>query len=452
MIDPDFAKKQLTLLTREWYMHPNGQIPAYEWDLSDVNPPVHAWVAWRIYKIDKKMTGHADKLFLERIFQKLLLNFTWWVNRKDRDGRNVFQGGFLGLDNIGIFDRSSPPVGHLEQTDGTSWMGMYCLNMLKIAVELALDNPAYEDIASKFFEHFLYIANAMNRLGSKDISLWNQEDGCYYDALHLPSGDTQPLKIRSMVGLIPLFAIETIEKDVLEQLSDFTRRMKWFIEHRKDLIQNLYCDTSQGGTMYRISIVNNNQLRLILEKLLDENEFLGPFGIRSLSKFHEKNPYVFIADGHEYCVSYEPAESSSDMFGGNSNWRGPVWFPVNFLIIETLQKFHYFLGDEFKVEFPTGSGNKMTLWEVSQELSRRLLKIFLKDESRNRPVFGGVKKFQTDPHWKDYIFFYEYFHGDSGAGLGASHQTGWTGLVAKLFQQFGEYQLQNRKPQFNEHS
>lgn len=441
LIDPDFAKKQLTLLTREWYMHPNGQIPAYEWDLSDVNPPVHAWVAWRIYKIDKKMTGHADKLFLERIFQKLLLNFTWWVNRKDRDGRNVFQGGFLGLDNIGIFDRSSPPVGHLEQTDGTSWMGMYCLNMLKIVIELALDNPAYEDIASKFFEHFLYIANAMNRLGGKDISLWNQEDGCYYDALHLPSGDTQPLKIRSMVGLIPLFAIETIEKDVLEQLPDFTRRMKWFMEHRKDLIQNLYCDTSQGGTMQRISIVNNDQLRLILEKLLDENEFLGPFGIRSLSKFHEKNPYVFIADGHEYCVSYEPAESSSDMFGGNSNWRGPVWFPVNFLIIESLQKFHYFLGDKFKVEFPTGSGNKLTLWEVSQELSQRLLKIFLKDKSRNRPVFGGVQKFQTDPHWKDYILFYEYFHGDSGAGLGASHQTGWTGLVAKLFQQFGEYQL-----------
>ncbi|MHA2296820.1 MAG: MGH1-like glycoside hydrolase domain-containing protein [Candidatus Hodarchaeales archaeon] len=442
MIDPDFAKKQLLLLTREWYMHPNGQIPAYEWNFSDVNPPVHAWAAWRIYKIEKKMHGRGDKNFLERVFQKLLLNFTWWVNRKDRDGKNVFQGGFLGLDNIGVFDRSRPlPTGgHLEQADGTSWMAFYCLEMLKIALELALNKPVYEDIASKFFEHFLYIVKAMYHLGENGtLSLWNEEDGFYYDVLHFPSGGFLPLKVRSMVGLIPLFAVETIERDILDKLPDFTRRMTWFLEHRKDLAQNVTCDRKDSEEHLLLSIVNPGQLKSILEKLLDEKEFLGPFGIRSLSKIHKKRPYVFVVDGKENKVFYEPAESSSGMFGGNSNWRGPIWFPVNFLLIEALQKYHHFFRDDIKIEYPKGTKIEMNLWEVSQEISKKLLGIFLKDKSGKRPVFGNKRKFQKDPHWQDYILFYEYFNGDNGAGIGASHQTGWTGIIAKLLQQIGEY-------------
>ncbi|MEN3333285.1 MAG: hypothetical protein V7641_2650 [Blastocatellia bacterium] len=441
LVDPDFAKEQLILLLREWYMHPNGQLPAYEWAFGDVNPPVHAWAAWRVYKIDKKRTGRGDTRFLERIFQKLLLNFTWWVNRKDTEGRNVFQGGFLGLDNIGVFDRSAPlPTGgHLEQADGTSWMGMYCLNMLAIALELAQDNPAYEDMASKFWEHFLYIANAINHLGDDNVRLWNAEDGFYYDVLCLPSGDGHPMQVRSMVGLIPLFAVETLEPEMLNRLPAFKRRLEWFIDHRKDLIGNVACMRTPGKEARRmLSIVDRDQLRRVLKVMLDENEFLSPYGIRALSRYHLDHPYVLGAGGVEHTVSYEPAESSSGLFGGNSNWRGPIWFPVNFLIIEALQKYHHYLGEDYKVECPTGSGQMLMLWEVAAELSRRLTRIFLQDEQGRRPVYGGIEKFQSDPHWRDLILFHEYFHGDSGAGIGASHQTGWTGLVAKLIQQSGE--------------
>jgi hypothetical protein len=445
MIDPEFAKRQLDRLTREWYMHPNGQLPAYEWAFSDVNPPVHAWAAWRIYQIEQKMYGRADKHFLERVFQKLLLNFTWWVNRKDAEGNNVFQGGFLGLDNIGVFDRSKelPTGGHLNQADGTSWMAMYCLNMLTIALELAKYNSTYEDIASKFFEHFLYIADAMNGIGKTEIDLWDEEDGFYYDALFLPSGKHFPMKVRSMVGLIPLFAVTTLEPETLRKLPNFKRRMEWFIHNRPDLKENVACMETPGiGARRLLAIAYREKLRRILQKLLDEKEFLSPYGIRSLSKFHAEHPYILAINGHEYRVDYEPAESTTGLFGGNSNWRGPVWFPVNYLIIESLQKFHYYLGDDFKVECPTGSGQMMNLWEVATELSKRLTQLFLQDESKRRPVYGGLETFQTDPHWQNLILFHEYFHGDNGAGLGASHQTGWTGIVAKLIQQYGEYSSQ----------
>ena len=449
MIDPDFAKRQLTRLTREWYMHPNGQLPAYEWNFSDVNPPVHAWAAWRVYKIEQKMYGRSDKLFLERVFQKLLLNFTWWVNRKDVTGKNVFQGGFLGMDNIGVFDRNMklPTDGYLQQSDGTSWMGMYSLNMLAIALELAKDNSAYEDIASKFFEHFLYIANAMNRMGENKTGLWDESDGFYYDMLHLPDDGDVLLKVRSLVGLVPLFAVETLEPETLEQLPGFKKRMEWFVNNRPDLRQNVGCMESPGIGARRLLAIcykppgggeQQNKLRRILERMLDENEFLSPYGIRSVSKYHQEHPYCLKLNEEEYNIDYEPAESTNAMFGGNSNWRGPIWFPINYLIIESLQKFHYYLGDDFKIDFPTGSGNKMNLWEVAQELSKRLIKIFLQ-ESGKRPVYGDLENFQTDPNWQEFILFHEYFHGDNGAGLGANHQTGWTGLVAKLIQQCGEY-------------
>ncbi len=450
MIDPDFAKRQLILLTREWYMHPNGQIPAYEWAFGDVNPPVHAWAAWRIYNIERKIYGQEDRLFLERVFQKLLLNFTWWVNRKDSEGKNVFEGGFLGLDNIGVFDRSAqlPTGGHLEQADGTSWMGMYCLNMLAIALELAKDNPSYEDIASKFYEHFIYIADAMNIIGGEEAGLWDEEDGFYYDVLHLPDGRYHPLKVRSMVGLIPLFAVQTLEQETLRRLPGFKSRLEWFIENRPELRKNVACMRTPGmGERRLLSIVNQDKLRKILRRMLNEKEFLGPYGIRAVSRYHAEHPYVFDINGHEYRVDYEPAESTSGLFGGNSNWRGPIWFPVNFLLIESLQKFHYYLGDNYKVECPTGSGKEMTLWEVATELSNRLMKIFLKDPSGRRPVYGGSERFQTDPNWGDHILFYEYFHGDNGAGIGASHQTGWTGAVAKLVQQYGEYHMQQKAPE-----
>lgn len=441
MVDPDFAKKQLDVLTREWYMHPNGQIPAYEWDFSDVNPPVYAWAAWRVYNIEQKMYGRADKHFLERVFQKLLLNFTWWVNRKDVAGRNVFQGGFLGLDNIGVFDRSSqlPTGGYIAQSDGTSWMGMYCLNMLALALELAKSNSAYEDIASKFFEHFLYIADAMNHIGETNAELWDEEDGFYYDVLHLPDKQNLKLKVRSMVGLIPLFAVETLEPETLNQLPGFKKRMEWFISNRPDLKQNVACMETPGiGAIRLLAIVYRGKLKRILQKLLDETEFLGDYGIRALSKFHNNHPYIFHINGCEFRVDYEPAESSNNLFGGNSNWRGPVWFPVNYLIIESLRKFHHYLGDDFKIECPTGSGQEMTLAEVATELSQRLARIFLKDSAGNRPVYGEIEKFQTDTHWRDLILFYEYFHGDNGAGLGASHQTGWTGLVAEMIHICGD--------------
>ncbi|MGF1514238.1 MAG: glucosidase [Elainellaceae cyanobacterium] len=452
IIDPEFAKKQLDIMTREWYMHPNGQLPAYEWAFGDVNPPVHAWATWRVYQIDRKQTGKGDRQFLERVFQKLLLNFTRWVNRKDADGNNAFEGGFLGLDNIGVFDRSAalPTGGYMEQSDGTSWMGMYCLNMLTIALELALENPVYEDMAIKFFEHFLYIAEAMNHVGGGSSRLWDEEDGFYYDVLNLPDGERIPLKIRSMVGLIPLFAIAILEPETLDKLPNFKQRLEWFIEHRPRLKVNVACMETKGQEARRLlaltylspdKYVESDRFRRVLSKMLDESEFFGDYGIRALSRFHAENPYEFHVDGTTHRVDYEPAESSSGLFGGNSNWRGPVWFPVNYLLIESLQKFHFYAGDDYKVECPTGSGNWLTLWEVATEMSRRLIKIFTPDESGRRPNYGGIEAFQSDPHWKDLVLFHEYFHGDNGAGIGASHQTGWTALVAKLIQQYCEYTL-----------
>ena len=441
LVDADFAKDQLVLMLREWYMHPNGQLPAYEWAFGDVNPPVHAWAAWRVYKIDKKRRGTGDRRFLKRVFHKLLLNFTWWVNRKDAEGRNIFQGGFLGLDNIGVFDRSAPlPTGgHIEQSDGTSWMGMYCLNMLAIALELAQEDHAYEDVASKFFEHFVYICRALNNIGDEGIELWNEEDGFYYDVLHLPDGRPLPMKVRSMVGLIPLFAIEALMSDVVDKLPGFKRRMQWFIENRPELGEHVETQTTPDLRMRRIlSLVNPKRLRKVLRYLLDEAEFFSPHGIRALSRFHHSHPYTLSVNNTEHRVDYEPGESSTGLFGGNSNWRGPIWFPVNYLIIESLQKFHYYLGNDYKVECPTGSGQTVTLWEVAGEISRRLTRIFLRGADGRRPVYGGIEKFQQDPHWRDLILFHEYFHGDNGAGIGASHQTGWTGLVAKLLQQSGE--------------
>ena len=441
LVDCDFAKEQLVLLLREWYMHPNGQLPAYEWAFSDVNPPVHAWAAWRVYKIDKKKNGKGDREFLERIFHKLLLNFTWWVNRKDADGMNIFQGGFLGLDNIGVFDRSAPlPTGgYIEQSDGTSWMAMYTLNLLAIAMELASEDPAYEDVASKFWEHFVYIAHAMNHRGKDGMGLWDGTDGFFYDVLKFPDGRKYPMRIRSMVGLIPLFAVQTLEPELLERLPGFRRRLEWFIDNRPDLIGNVACMRTQGMAQRRLlSIVNREQLRRVLQIMLDEQEFLSGYGIRAVSKYHRDHPYTIAVNDSEHRVDYEPAESTSGLFGGNSNWRGPIWFPLNYLLIESLQKFHHYLGDDFKVEFPARSGKMLTLWEVAGELSRRLTSIFLKDDQGQRPVYQGLEKFQTDPHWRDLILFHEYFHGDSGRGLGASHQTGWTGLVTKLLQQSGE--------------
>ncbi len=440
-IDPDFAKEQLTLMLREWYMHPNGQLPAYEWAFGDVNPPVHAWACWRVYKIEKRIRGVADRVFLEHAFHKLLLNFTWWVNRKDADGMNVFQGGFLGLDNIGVFDRSAPlPTGgHIEQSDGTSWMGMYCLNMLAIALELARENQAYEGVASKFFEHFVHISHAMNDLGGEGISLWDEQDGFYYDVLHLPNGDHFPLRVRSMVGLIPLYAVETLESDILGMLPGFNRRMQWFIDNKPELREHIRTtEVPGGGTRYLLSIVNCERLPKVLRYMLDESEFLSDYGIRAISRVHREKPFMLEANGMSHRVDYEPAESSTGLFGGNSNWRGPIWFPVNYLLIESLQKFHHFVGNDVRVEYPTGSGQMKTLWEVSAELSRRLARIFLRDRDGRRPVFGETEKFQTDAHWRDYVPFHEYFHGDTGRGVGASHQTGWTGLVAKLIEQSGE--------------
>ena len=441
MVDSEFAKEQLLLMLREWYMHPNGQLPAYEWAFGDVNPPVHAWAAWRVYKIEKKRRGVGDTIFLKRVFQKLLLNFTWWVNRKDADGMNIFQGGFLGLDNIGVFDRSAPlPTGgHIAQSDGTSWMAMYALNLLAIAMELAKEDKSYEDVASKFWEHFLHIARAMNNRGHEDIKLWDDQDGFFYDVLHLPEGKPLPMKVRSMVGLIPLFAVETLEPDLLDQLPDFKTRMGWFIDNRPDLIGNVACMRTPGNEERRLlSIVSRDQLRSVLRFMLDENEFLSPYGIRAISRFHKDNPYLLQVNGTQHRVDYEPAESSTGLFGGNSNWRGPIWFPLNYLLIESLQKFHHYLGVDFKVECPTGSGQMMTLEEVAAEISKRLSRIFLRDEAGRRPVFGGTEKFHTDPNWSNLVPFHEYFHGDNGAGIGASHQTGWTGLVAKLLQQSGE--------------
>ncbi|MEL6158226.1 MAG: glucosidase [Cyanobacteria bacterium J06627_32] len=446
MVDPEFAKQQLDVMTREWYMHPNGQLPAYEWAFGDVNPPVHAWATWRIYKIERKMTGKGDRLFLERLFQKLLLNFTWWVNRKDTEGNNVFEGGFLGLDNIGVFDRSKPlPTGgRLEQADGTSWMAMYCLDMLSISLELALENPVYEDMATKFFEHFIYISEAMNETGEHATQLWDEEDGFFYDVLHLPDMTRIPIKIRSLVGLMPLYATTTLEPGLMDRLPGFKERLEWFEANRASLYQNvttLEIKNTNGTPQKRrlLSVVRPDKLRRILAKMLKPHEFLGPTGIRALSRFHADNPYTFDANGTTYRVDYEPAESSIGLFGGNSNWRGPVWFPTNYLIIESLQRYHRFFGDSFKIQCPYGVGEEMNLWDVATKIEERMIGTFLRDGSGRRPVYGDNETFQSDPHWKDYILFYEYFNGDTGAGIGASHQTGWTGLVAKLIHQCCEY-------------
>ncbi len=440
LIDPDFAKRQLILVLREWYMHPNGQVPAYEWAFGDVNPPVHAWAAWRIYKIDKRLTGQADLAFLKRVFLKLMLNFTWWVNRKDAEGRNIFEGGFLGLDNIGVFDRSAPlPTGgYLEQADGTSWMAMFCLNLLAIALELARYDPTYEDVATKFFEHFIYIAHAINNVGGQGRSLWDDNDGFFYDALHMPDGSHLPLKIRSLVGLIPLFAVETLEPDLLQLLPRFQRRMQWFLDNRPELVAHIASITTPGeGGRRLLAIADRSKLDRILPRLLDPDQFLGDYGVRALSRAHLKYPYELKVDGDVRRVTYEPAESTTGLFGGNSNWRGPIWFPANFLMIEALQKYHHYYGPDYRVECPRGSGRFLNLNEVAADLSRRLINIFLKDQDGRRPVYGGAERFQTDPLWRDYVLFYEYFHGDNGAGLGASHQSGWTSLVAKLIQQSG---------------
>jgi hypothetical protein len=441
LIDPNFAKDQLILMLREWYMHPNGQLPAYEWAFSDVNPPVHAWAAWRVYKLDRKRTGKADHDFLERIFLKLMINFTWWVNRKDSMGNNIFEGGFLGLDNIGVFDRSKPlPTGGLiEQADGTGWMGMYTLNLLAIAMELATQDPVYQDVASKFWEHFLFIAHAINHLGKDGTEMWDQQDSFFYDVLLTPDGRRERLKVRSAVGWIPLYAVETLEDEVVNQFEGFSRRMKWFIENRKDLMENVASMNTHEQTGRRLmALVGGDQLRGILKILLDENEFLSPYGLRALSRRHLKDPYILHMDGAEYRVDYEPGESQTGLFGGNSNWRGPVWYPVNFLLIESLQKFQWYYGDDFKVECPTGSGQMMTLEGVADEISRRLVRIFLRDENGRRAVYGDDERFRTDPNWRDLVLFFEYFHGDTGRGLGAAHQTGWTGLVAKMLQRTGE--------------
>jgi hypothetical protein len=450
LIDPAFAKEQLTLLLRVWYMHPNGQIPAYEWTFSDVNPPVHAWAALRVYKIEGKMTGRKDRQFLEHVFQKLLLNFTWWVNRKDAEGNNIFEGGFLGLDNIGVFDRSAslPSGGLLEQADGTSWMAMYCLNMLAIALELAEEDPVYETLATKFFEHFIYIADAINALGQEESGLWDDDDGYYYDVLKLPDGRAIRMRTQTIAGLAPLFAIATQRAHEPGEFPDFDRRMRWFLDNRPHMTRKI-ADMERPGVAARrlLAIVDPDRLRRILEKVLDEEGMLSPYGVRSVSRLHARRPFVFEVDGQRFELGYEPAESRTGLFGGNSNWRGPVWFPLNFLLIESLQKFHYYLGDEFRVHCSFGPEEGLTLWQACGEMSERLIKIFLRDANGRRPLYGQVEKFQSDPYWRDLILFYEYFHGDNGAGLGASHQTGWTGIVAKLIQQYGEYQGQDRMPQ-----
>jgi hypothetical protein len=433
-IDPEFAKEQLVLFTREWYMHPNGQLPAYEFALGDVNPPVHAWACWRVYKMTGAR-GQRDRVFLARVFNKLLLNFTWWVNRKDAEGHNLFSGGFLGLDNIGVFDRSQPlPTGgHLEQADGTAWMAFYSATMLSMALELAKDDPAYEDMASKFFEHFVAIVDAMNHFGG--AGLWDEQDGFYYDILHVDQQEI-PLRVRSLVGLAPLFAVEVLEDEVVDRLPGFKKRMRWFLENRKDLGRHIaYCEKGCGHGHEGLSLLavpSRERLVRLLEYMLDEREFLAPGGIRSLSQIHRERPYVFHADGREFRVDYVPAESNTGLFGGNSNWRGPIWFPMNYLLVEALERYHRFYGDELKVECPTGSGQMLTLAEVAREIASRLGGIFLRDARGQRPCHGASARFAEDPHWKDLVLFHEYFCGDSSRGVGASHQTGWTALAVRF--------------------
>ena len=442
LIDPNFAKDQLVLMTREWYMHPNGQLPAYEWAFGDVNPPVHAWAAWRVYEMDRALTGTPDRAFLERVFHKLLLNFTWWVNRKDADGNNVFQGGFLGLDNVGVFDRSAPlPTGGtMDQADGTAWMAMYTLNLLRISIELAEANPVYEDTATKFFEHFLHIAEAMTDLdartgGGEDAGLWDETDGFYYDALRLPGGRTERMRVRSMVGLIPLLAVEVIHSTVFDRLPDFAYRLRWFLRYRPDLASLISRWAEPGiGERHLLSLLRGHRMKQLLRRMLDEAELLSPHGVRSLSKAHAAQPFTLQHEGVRYSVSYEPGESRSSLFGGNSNWRGPVWMPVNALLVEALRRFHSYYGDEFRVECPVGSGRLRTLAEVANELSDRLISLFLPGPDGVRPALRGDVLPSGDPRAETALLFHEYFHGETGRGLGASHQTGWTSLVALLIQ------------------
>jgi hypothetical protein len=433
-IDPDFAKKQLILFLREWYMRPNGQIPAYEWNFSDVNPPVHAWAALKTYHLEKKRTGKGDIVFLKRIFQKLLLNFTWWVNRKDSEGHNIFQGGFLGLDNIGAFDRSRmlPAGGHIEQADGTSWMAMYALNLMDMALEIAQEDPAYEDVASKFFEHFVHIAESLNTFG--ESGLWHEEDGFYYDVLHLPEGDIQPLRVRSLVGLTSLLAVSVVSKNLFNKLKGFKKRLLWFMKNRKDLNKYLVIEELFEDRDLLLSLVPKERLVRVLQKMFDENEFLASGGIRSISKYHKDNPFVLEADEDECRVDYEPGESTTDFFGGNSNWRGPIWVPINYLFIESLKKYYAYYGESLKVEFPSGSNEFISLIDVAQRLSQRITSMFFMDPQGKRPVHGEEEKYRSDPYFKDLVLFYEYFHGDTCKGLGASHQTGWTALVAEMIE------------------
>jgi hypothetical protein len=441
LVDANFAKSQLDIIVREWYQHPNGQLPAYEWNFGDVNPPVLAWAAWRVYQIERKQTGQGDRPFLETVFHKMLIAFTWWVNRKDSEGKNIFQGGFLGLDNIGVFDRSAslPDGSHLEQSDGTSWMGMFSLNLMRIAIELARENHVYENIATKFFEHFLGIAAAMNNLGGKGIGLWNEEDEFYYDVLHTPGGRYLPLKVRSLVGLMPLLAVETIQWQLIDTLPGFKERLEWYLKYRPDLA-SLVSRWQEPGMHERrlLALTRGHRMKCLLRRMLDPEEFLSDYGVRSVSKYHKEHPYVLNVRGEEKIVSYEPAESQTGIFGGNSNWRGPVWFPINYLLIESLQQFHHYYGDDFKVECPTRSGNYLTLNEIANELSNRLIKLWLRDTNGERP-FGRASNGVNKELDRNRYLFHEYFHGDTGAGLGASHQTGWTGLVAKLIQQQGEF-------------
>ena len=442
VVDPDFAKSQLDLMLRNDYLHPNGQMPAYEWNFSDVNPPVHAYATIQIYLRDKERNdGKGDVEFLKYAFAKLLANFTWWINRKDRAGNNVFEGGFLGLDNIGVFDRSAPlPTGgSLEQADGTAWMVFFSQQMLRIAVELALHDRLYEEFVSKFFEHTMWIAGAMDRIGDHKDEMWDNEDGFFYDVLRLPNGDAMRLKVRSMVGLLPLAAVAIFEEDILEKLPTFRKRAREFIDRHPELAANLHMPSLPGVAGRRLlAVVNEEKLRRILTRMLDEAEFYGPHGIRSLSRVHLEHPFVFTLGDQEFRVSYLPGDSDSGMFGGNSNWRGPVWMPVNLLLYGSLLRLAAYAGDAFQIEHPTGSGQIHNLFEVAQDLAERLIGTFLRDSAGRRPVFGGTEKFQTDPHWRDHILFYEYFHGDNGAGIGASHQTGWTGCIALIIQVNGE--------------
>lgn len=448
-IDPSFAKEQLVLLTREWYMHPNGQLPAYEWALGDVNPPVHAWATWRVFEIDKAKRGdRGDIEFLERVFHKLMLNFTWWVNRKDADGRNIFQGGFLGLDNIGVFDRSAPlPTGgHIDQADGTSWMAMYSLNLMRMALELARHNRVYEDIATKFFEHYLHIAKAMNSMGGAQVGLWDERDQFFYDVLHTPNGATTPMRVRTMVGLIPLFAVEVLDGALLDELPEFKRRLNWYLSYKPELASLVSRWNEPGdGDRRLISLLRAHRMKAVIRRLFDETEFLSDYGIRALSKAHDKEPYRLWVNGSEHSVCYTPAESDSGLFGGNSNWRGPIWLPVNYLIVESLRKFHRFYGDQFMIECPTGSGTKLTLAEAAEEIARRLTRIFLPDKHGHRPVFGHSPLLRDHPDFRDHLLYYEYFHGDTGRGVGASHQTGWTGLIAALLLEFPGVGSHNRR-------